>query len=60
MIRYYYPGTDVGALTLYQLSEMMQDLAEIKKMESGASAKDPEHMTAQEKIEMYRQKGMVS
>ena len=57
MVRYFYPGIDVGSLTLYQLGELMKDLCEIKKMESGEDQKDPENMTAEQKIEMYKRQG---
>lgn len=59
IVRYFYPGIDVGNLTIYQANELIMDLAEIKKMESGDEAKSPEHMTAQEKIEMYKRQGLV-
>jgi hypothetical protein len=53
MVRYFYPGIDVGELTLYQLGELMKDLCEIKKMESGDDQKDSDRMTAADKIAMY-------
>lgn len=53
MVRYFYPGIDVGELTLYQLGELMKDLCEIKKMESGEGQKDSDRMTAADKIAMY-------
>ena len=59
MVRYFYPGFDVGQCTFYQLNQMIQDLCEIKKMEAGEDQKDPENMTAEEKINMYQQQGKI-
>ncbi len=59
MIRYYYPMTEIGECTFYQINEMMKDLCEIKKMEAGEDQKDPENMTAQEKIDMYKRQGKL-
>ena len=59
MVRYYYPNIDPGSCTMYQINELIKDLGEIKKMESGGDAKDPENMSASEKIEMYKQQGRL-
>jgi hypothetical protein len=59
MVRYYYPGIDVGNLTLYQFRELTKDLVEIKKLESGTDQKDEEHMTAAEKTELWEQQGRI-
>ena len=59
MVRYFYPAMDVGETTFYQISELMKDLCEIKKMEGGEDQKESENMTAQEKIEMYKRQGLA-
>tara|TARA_Y100000310_G_C20558578_1_gene751839 strand:- start:79 stop:237 length:159 start_codon:yes stop_codon:yes gene_type:complete len=51
--------TEIGECTFYQINEMMKDLCEIKKMEAGEDQKDPENMTAQEKIDMYKRQGKL-
>jgi hypothetical protein len=59
MVRYFYPNIDVGECTFYQIGELIKDLCEIKKMEAGEDQKDPDNMTAQDKIDMYKRQGKI-
>jgi hypothetical protein len=59
MVRYFYPNIDVGECTFYQIGELMKDLCEIKKLENGEDQKDPENMSAKEKIEMLERQGKI-
>ena len=61
----FYPGLkveDIGRMTIGQIMQRAEDMAEILKMESGGeggSGKALEDMTADEKIEYYRSIGKI-
>lgn len=59
MVRYFYPATNVGECTVYQIKEMMKDLCEIKKLEAGEDHKEGSKMSATDKIEQFERQGLI-